>query len=305
MQAIGKRSLKRRIMTPQCIDSLPKTAVVCCGTLFSGAIPALRKRILMWGENDMGKQGDGKTTEEIEEAEIGKVVGMDGLHVISLKLGNEYVLAMAEKDDSRHVWVWGSNRYGQHGNGQNDSEEMPFASVMQFFEELSVGVNQIAAGSYHCGAITDDDTLYMWGANDNGQCGEIMDENYVLVPKKVKFLVDGCDRVRCMRVCYGSNHCLAILICESTGVKCVMAWGRATEGQLGLVGERAHIRKFNPTEIAFLTKEQEEHGLVIANIGASAYSSFCILDVPLIIFHLHDTALQNDKIELFKELMMT
>ncbi|XP_049340539.1 alsin isoform X1 [Astyanax mexicanus] len=88
----------------------------------------------------------------------------------------------------------------------------------------------VSAGSFHCGAITEDGGVHMWGENSNGQCGV---SGLSLVPNPTRVsIVDNetgpPEHVWTLDVACGAQHTIAL-----SGKHEVWAWG--TGCQLGLV----------------------------------------------------------------------
>src|SRR5580698_9899622 len=63
------------------------------------------------------------------------------------------------------VWTWGSNAYGQLGNGNNTDSSTPVQV------KGLANVVAIAAGFYHNVAVKSDGTVWAWGNNVDGQLG--------------------------------------------------------------------------------------------------------------------------------------
>jgi alpha-tubulin suppressor-like RCC1 family protein len=61
---------------------------------------------------------------------------------------------------------WGSNAYGQVGDGTNEDRLTP-----QPVSGLT-HADTIGTGSFHSCALKQDDTAVCWGANYNGQFGD-------------------------------------------------------------------------------------------------------------------------------------
>ncbi len=82
--------------------------------------------------------------------------------------GNGYAL-----DATGHVWAWGSNPWGQLGNGTNGggSSTTNNSDVPVQLSGLS-GVTAIAAGSNSAYAVTSSGAVYGWGENSNGDLGD-------------------------------------------------------------------------------------------------------------------------------------
>ncbi|KAL0985662.1 hypothetical protein UPYG_G00160170 [Umbra pygmaea] len=91
-------------------------------------------------------------------------------------------------------------------------------------------IGSVAAGSFHCSAVTQDGAVYMWGDNSSGQCGQ-GDRGLVQEPSLVNML--DCDTappqaIKVLQVSCGEHHTLALSARHE-----VWAWG--TGCQLGLV----------------------------------------------------------------------
>lgn len=97
-----------------------------------------------------------------------------------LAAGNYHALEL-EADGS--VLSWGSNRYGQLGDGSTESRALP--------TEVMADAVQIAAGSWSSYALSADGTLYSWGSGEQGQLG-LGDSKNRAAPTRV---TDGVKRV--------------------------------------------------------------------------------------------------------------
>jgi alpha-tubulin suppressor-like RCC1 family protein len=112
------------------------------------------------------------------------------------------------------VRCWGSNGYGQLGDGTTTDRAQPAVVA-----GLS-GVAGIAAGQYHTCAVLTDGTMRCWGFNGSGQLGDGTMTNRSS-PVKV-----GIGNV--LQVVAGENHTCARL--SDASVDC---WGNDYYGQLG------------------------------------------------------------------------
>ncbi|MBL0048900.1 MAG: T9SS type A sorting domain-containing protein [Bacteroidetes bacterium] len=113
------------------------------------------------------------------------------------------------------LWSWGSNAYGQLGDGTTDSTDSP----------KQIGTDSswvtIAAGDYHSLGIKADGSLWAWGLNSSGQLGDGSFLNKI-VPQQI-----GSDN-SWICVSAGGKHSLALKADGS-----LWAWGDNTSGQLG------------------------------------------------------------------------
>jgi alpha-tubulin suppressor-like RCC1 family protein len=63
------------------------------------------------------------------------------------------------------VRCWGSNVYGELGDGTTTERHTPTADVLS-------DVQAVAAGAYHTCALTRAGALHCWGRNEYGQLGD-------------------------------------------------------------------------------------------------------------------------------------
>lgn len=206
-----------------------------CGYQISLVICDSRRKIGSWGSNFRGKLGIGSI--ENKSFPPGYVVGLDAVVVLSLCCGSYQCLALTKSDlvsskKRNKVLVWGMNAYGQHGSGKMDDDGHCIPSEMDFFARLSVSVRDIACGHYHNAAITEDDALFMWGSNYDGQCAVEAKQNCVVVPTKVLFLMKNGLKGRCKSICCSYGHNLAIIAYEDgeEGDKSIYSWGNEKRG---------------------------------------------------------------------------
>lgn len=114
------------------------------------------------------------------------------------------------------VWGWGSNWFGQLGDGTNMHDRVPPVQVAG----LS-GMVAIAAGHYHTVALKGDGTVWTWGFNNNGQLGD-----GTTINRSVPVQVQGLSGVR--GIAAMGYHSVAL-----KGDGTVWVWGDNLSGQLG------------------------------------------------------------------------
>lgn len=146
---------------------------------------------------------------------------------VRVSAGGFHSLALASDGT---VWAWGSNDYGQLGNGTNVSTDNP-----QRVKGLE-NIVKISTRSDHNLAVDSNGAVWGWGRNDYGQLGIGNNVNQN-VPVKIQTLSNVQD------VSAGHQFSLALL---NDGT--VYSWGNNKNGQLGLADSYAFFnvpRKIN------------------------------------------------------------
>lgn len=157
-----------------------------------------------WGNNQNGELGNGT------DASWSNVpVQVSNLtHITAIAGGWDFFLAL-ENDGT--VWAWGSNYFGQLGNGTNTDSNAPMR-----VSDLG-GIVAIAGGGSQSLALKDDGTLWAWG----GLLGDgTWDTSNMPVP------VPGLSQIKA--IACGWGHSLAL---KEDGT--IWAWGGNEDGELG------------------------------------------------------------------------
>ena len=132
------------------------------------------------------------------------------------------------------VWTWGSNYYGELGNGRRGA--VPMSTPVQVQDIPNV--TAIAAGRRYTVALCNDGYVWTWGDNLDGQLGDGTTTNRT-TPVEVQGLID------VMAISVGGSHIVAL---KNDGS--VWAWG-ANDG--GRLGDGTSTRRTTPVEVQGLT----------------------------------------------------
>ena len=169
----------------------------------------------MWGKNihsELGNNGAGDRSydyEEIDSKEMYQTTPIQVLDsVASVSLGATHTAAI--KTDGS-LWMWGSNYWGQLGNGSTEDAGVPV--------KIMDGVAAVELGWSRTAALKTDGSLWTWGWNEYGQLGNGSTENSS-VPVKI------LDNVAAMG---GYREHAAALKADGS----LWTWGWNYYGQLG------------------------------------------------------------------------
>jgi alpha-tubulin suppressor-like RCC1 family protein len=191
-----------------------------------------------WGNNSSGQLGDGTTTPRSRPVQVCAFgqpapcsLFMNG--VTAIAAGNSHSVAL--RTDGT-VWTWGSNIFGQLGDGTTTNRTTPVrvcatgrtAPCSQFL----IGVKAITAGSNHTIALRTDNTVATWGHGALGQLGDGTTTPRRTTPVRVCATGQTAPCSQFQRgvksIEAGGDFSVALLT-DST----VRAWGSNSSGQLG------------------------------------------------------------------------
>ncbi|XP_053218351.1 alsin isoform X1 [Podarcis raffonei] len=122
----------------------------------------------------------------------------------------------------------------------------------------------VAAGSFHCGAVTEGGDVYMWGGNSAGQCA-VANQAFVPEPKPISISDSEASHplpIRILQLACGEEHTLALSLSRE-----IWAWGSGC--QLGLITNTFPVTK--PQKVEYLA------GRVVLQIACGASHSLALV----------------------------
>jgi len=167
---------------------------------------------LCWGWNAYGQLGDGTTTDRWTPTPVS---GLES-GVLAIAAGGSHTCALMTGGAVR---CWGSNAYGQLGNG---TAVTPWTTPTAVSGLESGGAAAIVTGYRHSCAVTTGGAAKCWGDNSMGQLGDWTYQNR-LTPTQVYGLGTGVAAIAA-----GAQHTCALT--TGGGALC---WGTNWTGQLG------------------------------------------------------------------------
>jgi len=175
-----------------------------------------------WGTNSSGQLGNGTTTPSHVPVAVSTAGVLAGKTVIAVAAGQSHSFALCGDGT---LAAWGSNTYGQLGNGGSTSSNVPVAVSTAGVMAGKV-VIAVAAGQSHSLALCADGTLLAWGMNFFGQLGNgTYTNSNVPVAVSTAGVLAGKT---VSAVAAGNDHSLALC---SDGT--LAAWGPYSNGRLG------------------------------------------------------------------------
>ncbi|HEX8326943.1 MAG TPA: hypothetical protein VF629_05345 [Hymenobacter sp.] len=194
---------------------------IAAGTSHSLAL-ATDGRLFAWGNNNHGELGNGFSIDRATPVEVALPHSAANTSWAQVVAGNNHTLALT--NDGR-LYAWGSNDYGQLGDGSGMTSLVPVPVGMT---KKLAGLRwaQVAAGSFHTLAVTTNGRLYAWGSNRFGQlAGDREVKQSTPAPLQ---LAPALANVVWQQVAAGEAHSLAL---SADGR--LLAWGNNCTGQLG------------------------------------------------------------------------
>ena len=196
-----------------------------------------------WGGNTFGQLGDGTQTDRYTPVQV---VGTDGdeflANIVAVAAGDLY--SMVLKDDGT-VWTWGSNTYGQLGDGTTQDKDTPVQVIGEDGEEHLTDIVAIAAEG-HSVALREDGTVWTWGSNDSGQLGDGTTEDRDTPVQVVAPNGDGVLE-NIVAIAAGRFHTMAL---EQDGT--VWTWGRNG----GVLGDGTEINRHTPVKVKIFESQE-------------------------------------------------
>jgi alpha-tubulin suppressor-like RCC1 family protein len=179
-----------------------------------------------WGHNAVGQLGDGNKITQKPFSTMIPVQTQNLKDIIAVEAGaKDYTLAL-KKDGT--VWTWGSNTYGNIGDGTTTDRLIP-TKLTGFDNVMAIGT-----GTWHSMLVNTDGTVWAWGMNYYGCLGDGTTVNRSNTPVQVMYVPDlnkPEERIPftgVKTVDGGLSHSVAL---KNDGT--VWTWGYNAHGQLG------------------------------------------------------------------------
>ena len=153
-------NINRDIPTLVTVPDALKVKAVSCGGSYTAIITNVGN-LYTFGRNEYGRLGLGDFTDK----NIPTLVTVpDGLKVKTVSCGSMHTAIITENGN---LYTFGNNYYGQLGLGNNTNTNIP--TLVNVPGALKV--KAVSCGGHHTVIITEDDNIYSFGHNFDGQLG--------------------------------------------------------------------------------------------------------------------------------------
>ena len=191
----------------------------------------LNGSVVCWGDNGQGQLG--VTTSSLFSAPVNLTLPI-GRKATSITAGISHTCAIL---DNGSAMCWGSNTFGQIGDGTKEDRYSPTYLNMS----TSRNITEISAGGSHTCARLDNGTLLCWGDEGDGRLGFTSNTTEVINPTIVDTFAVGrtVDTVSA-----GRRHTCAVL--DNGSMEC---WGYNNQGA---IGDGTRTARSTPTPVTSL-----------------------------------------------------
>lgn len=183
--------------------------------------------VYAWGHNDYGQLGNGNNSDRNVPFAVDISGVLSGKTITAIASGRQHSIAL--RSDGI-VYTWGTNSYGQLGDGNGNTGEDIYSNVPVAVNTSGIlsgkTITDIAAGWHHSIALSSDGVAYTWGINVEGELGNGNNTN-----SNVPVAVDNSGVLSgktIIAIAAGMSHSIAL---SSDGM--VYTWGWNYAGQLG------------------------------------------------------------------------
>lgn len=214
-------------------------------------------KVYCWGSNSNGQLGIGSTTQSTVPVAVDTTGVLNGKTMTSVSVGWLFTCALSSEN---LTYCWGSNSAGQLGDNSTTQRTVPVA-VNTSGALSGKLIASISSGDEYTCAISQENRVYCWGLNDNGQLGIGSTTSSIIpVEANTSGVLSGKSLTM---VATGWRHTCAV---DSSNL--LYCWGGNNLGQLGT----------DSTTLSNLPLLIDTDGIEVGSVYANAYDS-CALDI--------------------------
>ena len=247
-----------------------KIKKVVCGA--NHTVLLAGKSVYAWGNKESGQTGydilkpdEAALNLDKEENKFDHMkpnkIGPDTVKDIFTGREHSFMLVQSSGNKTQ-LKGWGLNNFGQLGIGNNESTNLPITN--SFFNNKKI--KSLTGGDFHTLVLLQNNELYAFGRNDEGQCGIMSEEKkeetlIISKPSLVSFETEKIDEA--------TNNKKQVNLIESINTSmnfnyaksksnCVFSWGFGESLVLGNLKDSNELIPYKIKEDFFLNKTIED-----------------------------------------------
>jgi alpha-tubulin suppressor-like RCC1 family protein len=182
------------VQTPTEVDAGENIVTGIALGKFHSLVVTRSGKVLSFGLNKSGQLGTSETLKRNTPAEI---MFFSAIHAVQVSAGKAHSAVLAKNGD---LYLFGSS---SHGQCTAEKSVMPPSKVNLLLGERRV--RQVTCGANHVIVLAEDNSVWSWGSNMNGQLGINSNTNQTLPArvtyfdgKKVSLITSGSDQSMCI-----------------------------------------------------------------------------------------------------------
>ncbi len=260
------RNLPGAVVTDGTVLAGKSVTTITAG-FFHGVVLCSDGTLAAWGDNERSQLGNGTTTDRSAPVAVTTAgTPLAGRTVSAIATGAYHTLVLCT--DGTLV-TWGSNNFGQLGNGGSSDSSLPVAVTVAGTPLAGKTPVAVAAGGLYNLVLCSDGSLISWGGGLNGQLGNGTTANSSLPVAVTTYGVLAGKTVTALRP--GGQFCM-VQCSDGT----LVSWGYGNEGCLGVGSFTTHP---TPVQVNSAVLSQGEKFLSIF-AGPQAWHVLGLVAVP-------------------------
>ncbi|MDY0140107.1 MAG: hypothetical protein RBR50_10435, partial [Candidatus Izemoplasmatales bacterium] len=174
---------------------------------------------------------------------------------LSLSTGRSHIIA---KMDNDKYYAWGSNNYGQLGDGTTETKTQPVEITESFDLIEGEQIINYSLGDSHSAALTNEGRVLTWGNNLSGRLGDgTTTSTAIPIDITQNFNLHLNEEIKYITTGYLSGAAI-------TSEYRVFTWGDNSSGQLG---DGTITNRYNPTDITSMFNLSINERVTYISIG--------------------------------------
>ena len=193
------------------------------------------KNIYSFGNKEYGQRGI-NPKENIDHMRINKIKEND---IEDIFTGDEHSFLLKKENNKKIVKAWGLNSKGQLGIGKSSLDGEQYINIFnptKIILEENIIIKKICGGNANSICLTEDNRVFIWGANDDNLLGLNTEEPIINKPKEIIFFnkkINPDNEINEITAAYQSFYA------RNTKNNKVFSWGTGDSYILGNKKEKA------------------------------------------------------------------